>query len=513
MTSARSFLTHRTLTSLATTLLLVAGVSSRLAAQAPQPAAQRPMTFLDVQEFARPGAWTPSPDGQWMLYTIATPDWQQAESQIDIHLVSMTQGVASNRQMTFTAEKDETSPQWSRDGRFFVFASNRDASDGDDHDQLFFMRPDGGEARRITDAEEGIRDFAFSLDGGWLAYRSGEAGLEQLYRLPVADIFSAEAEQVTDGSAGVEDWEWARDSRSIYFTRPDSHDEDDALRREQEFTVDVKKMETPLSNLWVVDLTSGASRQLTSDPAVSVTGFSLSDDGRWITFTGGSAERYACNITASRLYADQYLFEIATGYVEPLTNNDEAAEGGLGVSPDGRWVAFSAPDDMTRYTMTENRVYSRDVTDRGGAFRKLGEAFDGSLSVGFWSDAGNTIYFNAGVTVTTQLHAVDVRTGDVRQVTNERAALRVSRDDDSGAILINYSDPTTPPTVFTVSSLDQMADRSAWIQLVDANPQVAEMALGEETEITWRSTDGKLVGAFWSNRSVTATGSAIRWSW
>ena len=61
-----------------------------VSAPIPQGTGQRPMTFVDHQEFATPGSWTPSPDGEWMLYTVNTPNWQQADSQSDIHLVSMT---------------------------------------------------------------------------------------------------------------------------------------------------------------------------------------------------------------------------------------------------------------------------------------------------------------------------------------------------------------------------------------------------------------------------------------
>ena len=70
----------------------------------------------------------------------------------------------------------------------------------------------------------------------------------------------------------------------------------------------------------------------------------------------------------------------------------------------------------------------------------------------------------------------------------------MSRDEEADTILIAYSDPKTPPTVFSVPEITQVPDRSAWVQLVDANPQVAEFALGEESEVNWRSTDGKLVG-------------------
>ena len=63
-----------------------------------------------------------------MLYTVSTPDWKEAKSQQDlVYLVSLQQGLPSTRQMTFTKEKNETSPRWAKDGRFFVFLSNRDA--------------------------------------------------------------------------------------------------------------------------------------------------------------------------------------------------------------------------------------------------------------------------------------------------------------------------------------------------------------------------------------------------
>ena len=465
---------------------------SRLAAQ------ERPLSFMDVQELRRAGSWAPSPDGAWMLYTVTTPDWETAESQTDIHLVSLAEGVASGRRLTFTDDKDETDPAWARDGSFFVFSSDREGSGDDDgdgnDDQLYMMRHDGGEARRITDAADGVSGFAFAPGGRWLVYRSGEGGREQLYRLAAGDPAGGEAVQITDGEAGIEEWDFTPDGSRIYFTRPDSFDEDEKERRERGFTADVRNAVTPFSSLWSVEVATGEERRETDDPTYSVDGFTISDDGRWIGFTGGSPERYERNITASGLYADLYLKEVATGEIERLTDNHEVNESGLSFSPDGRWIAFSAPDEMERYSMTENRVYIREVADRGGAFRKLGTDFDQSSSVGFWSGDSETIYFNAGVTVTTQLHALDVETGAVRQLTAERAALSVSRDEDTGTILIGYSDPATPPTVFTVAGVDDVANRSAWTQLVDVNPQTREIALGEEVEITWRSSDGKTVG-------------------
>ena len=452
-------------------------------------AQQRPVTFLDVQEMRRAGSWAPSPDGTLMLYTVTVPDWEEAETQSDIHIVSMEDGVSSSRRLTYTDDKNESQPTWAPDGSFFVFVSNRD-----DENQLYMMRHDGGEARKITDAKDGVSGFDFSPGGAWLVYRSGESGKQQLYRLTTSDLFGAEPEKLTQGDAGVTSWEFSPDGGTVYFVRPDWYDEDDEARREAEFTVDIRNMETPLASLWAVDVAAAQERRLTEDASYSVGNISVSEDGRWIGFNGGSPERYERNITGARLYADLYLMEVATGHIERLTENFEVGESGLSFSPDGRFIAFSAPDDMERYSMTENRIYIREVNDRGGMFRKLGSDFDQSLSVGFWSDDAETIYFNAGVRVATQLHAVDTESGEVTQLTDIEAAMSVNRDEDSGALLIGYTDPTTPPTVFAIDDLDDVDDRDEWTQLVDVNPHVDDWALGRTVEVNWTSTDGKTVG-------------------
>src|SRR5712672_4328905 len=181
-----------------------------MAQKAASPDTLRPITFLDRQYQRDIGSPTPSPDGRWLLYTLSTPDWNQARRQTDIYLVSVKDGLASTKQMTFTKDKNETSPRWSRDGKFFAFLSNRDApsapsggsagpSSGNaaGQNQIYVMRPDGGEARKITDAKDGVSTLDFSKDGRWLVYRSGKSDEEQPYVLPVAGIDSAKPVELT----------------------------------------------------------------------------------------------------------------------------------------------------------------------------------------------------------------------------------------------------------------------------------------------------------------------------
>jgi dipeptidyl aminopeptidase/acylaminoacyl peptidase len=457
--------------------------------------ALRPMTFLDMQHLRSAGGFAPSLDGRWVLYTVTTPDWEQARSQTDIHLVPVREGVAAARRMTFTSDKNETAPAWAPDGRQFVFLSDREVTAQNGGSQVYAMRPDGGEARRLTSLPGGVSSMAFTTDGRWLIVRAGRRGEQQLYRLPAALPDSMPApEPLTRHAGGVTSWTIAPDSRRLYFTGPDRDDTDEKQRREQRFTVNVRNAVTPLESLWAVPLDGGAATRLTRDSTHSVHSLVVSPDSRWVGYTGISADRYARNVTEEGINGDLFLLEVASGQVERLTDNREVSEGDLSFSPDGRLVAFSAPDDLTRYTMSNRRVYVRDVGARGAAFRKLGTAFDGNVSIDFWSADGRTIYFNEGIKATRQLLSLDVTSGAVRQLTTLPAALSVSRDEKSGLLLVSYADPSTPPTTYVAASLERINDRRTWTALTDLNPQVRTFALGEEREITWTAPDGKPVG-------------------
>jgi dipeptidyl aminopeptidase/acylaminoacyl peptidase len=300
--------------------------------------------------------------------------------------------------------------------------------------------------------------------------------------------------QLTKQSAGVGNWEWAPDSRRIYFITADTADAHEKQRREKKFTVEIRNPETPLSSLYVVDVDGKQTTRLTRDTSITVANFEISRDGKWVSFRGTSADRYKRNITEQGIHSDLYLLEVGSGSIERLTSNEEVGEQQASFSPDSRWIAFGAPDDLEQYSMSNARVYLRRVDEKGGAFRKLGQSFDGDVTVGFWSADAKTIYFNEGIRATNQLMALDLAKNTVRQVSNVNASLSVTRDEDSGALLINYADPQTPPVTFTVANVNDVANRGRWRQLTDPNPQVRNFALGSEEEITWTSTDGKRVG-------------------
>jgi dipeptidyl aminopeptidase/acylaminoacyl peptidase len=492
--------------------------------------AQRPMTFLDAQNMKQVSGQDISPDGRSMLYALSSPDWTQARRQSDIYLVSMDRGLPSGRQLTFTKDKNEASPRWSRDGSFVAFLSDRDAAappataggagggaggrggagGGGVRNQLFVMRLDGGEAKRVTDEREGVSTFSFSKDGKSVVYASGRTGEEQLYALPVAELWSGDvpkAAALTRHATGVGNWQWSPDGKQIYFVTPDSIDRDERARNDKQFTVKPRNPESSLASLWSFDVATRQERRLTNDSKYSVGDITVSPDGKWIGYHGLSANRYERGILEQNDYAEVYLLNVSSGSIERLSKNTDIGEGAVIFSPDSRLVAFSAPDDFK--FMHNERVYVRPVDQPSAAWRKLGGNFDGDVRVGggrggaaaeggiessFWSANGDTIYFGTGVRATTQMFALDVKSGLARQLTNAKGTLAVSRDAESGRLLINFSDSKTPPAVYTVSSLADVNDRGKWTQLTDPNAWARhDIALGDEEEITWKSNDGTMV--------------------
>ncbi len=414
-----------------------------------------------------------SRDGRSFLYELSSLDWKENKRFSDLYLVSPPGTPA--RQMTFTKKKNETSPKWHPDGTFFAFLSDRA-----DKNQVFFMKPDGGEAWQATEAKEGVISFDWNKDGSYLSYLTGKDKDIQLWILPRS---GDKPWPLTKHETPIESWLWCPLGKKIYFVAPDRYDETDKKRVKEGFDATIINPEIIPSHLWVIDIETKTEKRLTEGADFSVTSPVISDDGRHIAFIGRSTNRYA-----SYLASEVYLLDTSTGVLRRLTEN-HVAESSLSFSPDGKWLAYVAPADFTY--MRKERIYLHPLA--GGKTLILPTKFDLDSSVSFWSDKGDTIYFNTLDGTSTNLYALQVaENAEPKKVTNWRAQISARRDKDTGLLLINYTDPSEPPDIY-LASLKTVGQKEKWVRLTESNPQVKNFALSTYENITWKSTDGRTI--------------------
>jgi dipeptidyl aminopeptidase/acylaminoacyl peptidase len=445
-----------------------------LASSAQTPQSQKsPMTFMDVLNLNSIKGGDLSHNKQDFIYEISALDWKENKRFSDLYLASTLGG--PSKQMTFTPKKNETSPKWHPDSSLFAFLSDRY-----DKNQIYFMRPDGGEAWQVTDARDGVISFDWNKDGSLLAFLSGKDKDVQAWTIQGID---GKPSQLTKHETPVESWFWSPDGKKIYFIAFDRYDETEKKRNEKGFDAKIINPSLIARHLWVVDLESKQEKRLTSGEDYSVESPVISDNGRYIAFIGSSMNRYADDRSS-----EVYLLDLQSEKVTSLTQN-YVSEKSLSFSPDGRWLAFIAPEEFTY--MRRDKIFLYPL--KGGKTTILPRKFDLDAEVSFWSDKGDTIFFNTSKGTTSNLFSVSCGEGaEAIKVTEEQAELYASKDKDTDFILVNYTDPYHPENYY-LATLNTLSQKEKWIQLSDANPQVKNYSLAEYENITWKSSDGKMI--------------------
>jgi dipeptidyl aminopeptidase/acylaminoacyl peptidase len=175
---------------------------------------------------------------------------------------------------------------FSPDGKELCYVSNHDSNEAETTNKDLWIVPTvGGEPVNITDENEAYDgDPQYSPDGRYIAYRMQTIpGYEaDRFRLVIYDRQTRQKTVLTESFDNwVDDFQWAPDSRSIYFT------------------ADVKG-HRPLYN---VDIRSKKIRLVIDAKTIDV--FQVSPDGKWIAFArrsvGEPREIWRCTNKGKKL--------------------------------------------------------------------------------------------------------------------------------------------------------------------------------------------------------------------
>lgn len=259
----------------------------------------RTVTAHDLYKFNLITTPRVSPDGKHVVYGLHRVDPQSEKKYANLWIVSTDGGSA--RQFTF-GDQSDTQPCWSPDGNEIAFLSNR--ADLDKPAKLFLISANGGEARPLAHIEATVSKFAWSPDGARIVCRVRKTDQEVLER----------EKDENKKKLGVA----ARHYNRVYYKL----DDDGYLPQER-------------WHLWIVDVDTGAARQITDHPVYDENDPTWSPDGEWIAFTSNRSRSPDLDPDA----IDLFVIPAAGGTPQKIdTPFGEKSQPSF--SPDGRWIAY-----------------------------------------------------------------------------------------------------------------------------------------------------------------------------
>jgi dipeptidyl aminopeptidase/acylaminoacyl peptidase len=398
-----------------------------LAQPAPRAQTAAAPTIDELISLKRVGSPAVSPDGQWVAYTVRAANWDDNNYHTEIWLADARNG--ETRQLTNHPKKSSTSPAWSHDGTRLAFTTDRD-----DKRQIYVIDPRGGEARKVTSAEEGVASFAWSPDG-----------------------------------------------KSFAYTSTDAKTDADKEQEKKYGDFDVYGEGYRMSHLWVWDIAAGKARRLTSG-AFTVGRFDWSPDGREIAF-----DHRINPANTSGATADISIVSVADGKVRDLVTQPGADNGPVW-SPDGRTIAFESAMARTTDDFYLNGSLAI-VPAAGGRVEYLTTAFDEEASIVDWTRGG--LFFSASQKTSTGLFSVDPASRAIARYASPGAAIAFgfSLTPDGRTVAFTAADADTIPELY----LSPLAARLQPRKLTDMTAQTAGWAKSAISVVSWKSQDGTTI--------------------
>jgi dipeptidyl aminopeptidase/acylaminoacyl peptidase len=414
-----------------------------------------------------------SPDGNSVVIAAERADWDRQIFREELWLYRVSG--ATGTLLRLTESGRDTSPQWSPDGQWLAFLSERKAARGKDEDaaddsekevaQLYLISPNGGEAFPVTSGSEEVHSFAWAADSKALYFAT---------RQPRSK------EQTDDHKKEWKDAiRYRGDERGDVIYRIGL---DEALARHAA----AGSRETPDAEK---DANATPGAVAVARTPLRAEHMSLAHDGKRLAFVTNSVSQRQEKMEETEIYL--IGLPVGAGEVMPsrLTHN-EAEEGSLEWAPDNRHLFFRVDLGSTdkKYEDPQPRLYWVDA-DTGKVERWFasfpGEVVhstampDGSVLCACRLGTEVQLYSQAGPTAPVTKREGWAGTYEIP------AAAR-----NSGRVVFAYSATERPTEVYLADGPDKLTSARA---LTSFNKLFTERDLPKAKPYRWTSDDGTLV--------------------
>lgn len=399
-------------------------------------------SFEEVISLRNVGSPRISPDGNHVLFTKSSTDWQKNRFDTEIWL---SKNGGKPFQLTNNLEGSSTSPQWSPDGQWIGYLSKKD-----DHTQIQLISPEGGESVQFTHTKQNIRSF-----------------------------------------------QWSPDGSKIAFTQANDKSKADKKRKEKYGAFAVEDAEYGMTELWIIDFDASlpfdiplpeqlkdsvykAARQGTAiikGDSLTISGYTWSPDGEHIAF----------NYQPDPLINSFFDRDIGVYSLEDKTYTtlvaNSSADNFADWSPDSKAIVYTSDvDNRTTNYYQNTRVFT--VKLNGKQTKELALDFDEDVSRLTWEPDG--IYAMARLRTNRKMLRIDPKKGTTMVIeagpnriydftfnkNSDRVAFTGNNDEDLTEIYVSGKDLQSPT------------------KLTNSSAQIITWLTAKSEVILWKSKDG-----------------------
>lgn len=441
-------------------LTLIALSTAPCFAQQAKQAEPHTFTVEDLVRLKRLSDPVLSPDGRTVAFSVRETDMEANRGRSDLWVLSLDNKEARPRRLTSHPDND-SSPQWSADGRHIYFLSSRGGSS-----QVWRLNVNGGEGEQVTRLPLDVGGFKLSPDGSKLALT--------VEVFPDCDSLACSSERLAENSK-------LKTSGVVYdriFVR--HWDTWNDGRISQLF---VQGLANGLAKGDPLAISASLDADIPSKPFGDASEYTFSPDSTRIVFAArvkGKSEPWSTNF-------DLYEAGSEGGELQNLTIGNPAWDTQPVFSPDGSLLAWLA---MQRPGFESDRFHIVIADRKTGERRALTGNWDRSVASMAFSADGKTLYATADHFGQHPLWAIEVKSGKPTLLTGPGHVNSFSVGEDK--IVLSLSSLKSPAELyaFTVRSGD-LRD----LPKVNA-AALANIKFGEPEQFTFTGANDETVYAY-----------------